>query len=266
MLLNQHHNLVTLFQTILPRSRISIVALITQPRDKVYTMVEVKKYHLPPTALIPNSPQPLLHYPGLLAQKTNLTPHGVFDLFDSNGWQVQWIFRYGQTQDSHYHSQAHECMAVLTGSATIRFGVADTDADLEASTHGNAKEDGGIELKANAGDVFVLPAGLAHKTFDTTPGEFALLTPGDGHGVAADDGDVRRALQEIKLNGFTMIGAYPKVGANVWDFAVGGENKGEYEKVWNIPKPECDPVLGKSKEGLAGLWQDAPSGGAKAKL
>jgi len=217
-------------------------------------MVEVKKYQLPPTALIPNSPHPLLHYPGLLANKTDIKPHHVYDLFDSNGWQVQWIFRYGQTQDSHYHSQAHECMAVLTGSATIRFGVADTDPDLEESTHGSGKEDGGIELQANAGDVFVLPAGLAHKTFDTRPkAELTLLTPGDGHGVAAEN--VRDALSQIKLDGFTMLGAYPKVGANVWDFAIGGENKGEYEKVWNVPKPECDPVLGKSEEGLCGLWK-----------
>ena len=216
-------------------------------------MVEVKQYQLPPTPLIPNSPQPLLHYPKLLSSESDCVPSKVYDRFSEKGWEVQWIFRYGSTQTSHYHSQVHECMAVLSGSATIRFGVADTVSDLEESTHGSGKEEGGIELQARAGDVFVLPAGTAHKTFDTSPAdEFKLLTPGDGHHVAAED--VRSALANIKLSGFTMIGAYPKNGG-AWDFAKGGENDGEYQKVWTVPKPEKDPVLGRAEEGLFGLWQ-----------
>lgn len=214
-------------------------------------MVVVKKYQLPPTGLIPNSPQPLLHYPGFLNTNDN-TATKVHDLFSSNGWQTQWIFRYGATQTSHYHSQAHECMAVLTGNATIRFGVADTVDDLEESTHGSGKEDGGIEVHAEAGDVFVIPAGIAHKTFDTSPAaEFKLLTPGDGHHIEASD--VRNALENTELSGFTMIGAYPKNGGG-WDFAKGGESAGNYEKVWAVPKPENDPVLGKADEGLCNLW------------
>jgi uncharacterized protein YjlB len=189
------------------------------------TMVEVKAYHLPPTDLIPNSPHPLLHYPGLL-KDVDCNAAKAYDLFSSNGWRTQWIFRYGPTQRSHYHSKAHECMAVLSGSATIRFGVADTSDDLDKNTHGNDRESGGIELLANKGDVFILPAGTAHKTFQTTPkAEFALLTPGDGHDIQADD--VRTALRDIELDGFTMIGAYPRDGE--WDFAKGGENQGEYE-------------------------------------
>lgn len=149
---------------------------------------------------------------------------------------------------------AHECMAVLSGTATIRFGVADTDPDWEKSTHGTAKEAGGIELQAKAGDVFVLPAGTAHKTFDTSPADsFILLTPGNGHGIDADD--PRDALAKLELSGFTMIGAYPRNGGG-WDFATGGENKGEYEKVWSVPMPENDPILGKSEEGVCGLWKN----------
>jgi len=216
-------------------------------------MVEVKKYQLPPTALMPNSPQPLLHYPGLLTVDSNRAATEAYDLFSSNGWQTQWIFRYGASQRSHYHSGIHECMAVLTGTATIRFGVADTVSDLEENTHGSGKENGGIEIQARAGDVFVLPAGTAHKTFDTAPSaEFKLLTPGDGHHVAA--GDVRQALGDIELSGFTMIGAYPKDGGK-WDFAMGGESAGNYEKVWSVAKPDNDPVLGKAEEGLCGQWQ-----------
>ena len=223
-------------------------------------MVEVKKYHLPPTALMPNSPQPLLHYPGFLSQETTTKGKDsvaiqAHDLFAKNGWETQWVFRYGQTQTSHYHSGVHECMAVLTGNARIRFGVADTVDDMEENTHGSGREEGGVEIDARAGDVFVVPAGVAHKTFDTTPAEFALLTPGDGHHVMAKDGSVRDALKDVKLDGFTMVGAYPRGGGR-WDFAVGGEDEGEYEKVWTVPKPGNDPVLGKAKEGLCGQWQE----------
>lgn len=213
-------------------------------------MVKVKAYNLPPTALIPNSPYPLLHYPGLL-KEVDCNPPAVHDLFASNDWQIHWIFRYGPTQQSHYHSKAHECMAVLTGTATIRFGVADTSDDLEASTHGGQKEDGGIEVKAEAGDVFIIPAGVAHKTFDTTPAEFALLTPGKGQGIEAED--ERKALSEIKLSGFTMMGAYPK-GSN-WDFAVGKRDSEHFKEVWSVPTPSLDPVTGKSSEGIRGLWE-----------
>lgn len=200
---------------------------------------------------MPNSPHPLLHYPGLLDHLNiaHQNPEKVHELFGSNGWKTQWIFRYGPTQASHYHSQAHEVMAVLSGTAMIRFGVADTSEDLDSDDH----EEGGVEITAKAGDVFVLPAGTAHKTYDTTPGEFALLTPGDGHHVNADD--IRAALAGIRLSGFTMLGAYP-VDSGRWDFAVGGEKpKGEYETVWAVPKPGRDPVLGTAEEGICGQWQ-----------
>lgn len=219
-------------------------------------MVEVKKYHLPPTDLIPNSPHPLLHYPGLLdhLQIVDRSPETVHELFHSNGWQTQWIFRYGPTQRAHYHSQAHEAMAVLSGTATIRFGVADTSPAVE--TTGDGHEEGGVEVLAKAGDVFVLPAGTAHKTFDTTPGEFTLLTPGDGHNVVKAE-DVRGLSDSVKDGGgFTMMGAYPADGG-AWDYAVGGERgKGkEYEEVWAVPTPAKDPVLGTAKEGICGQWK-----------
>ncbi|KIW69462.1 hypothetical protein PV04_05338 [Phialophora macrospora] len=223
-------------------------------------MVEVKKYRLAPTSLVPNSPQPLLHYPGLLASNSaticdDSIAIKAHDLFSTNGWETQWIFRYGPTQSSHYHSGVHECMAVLTGTAKIRFGVADTADDMEENTHGRGREEGGIEVEARVGDVFILPAGTAHKTFDTSPvTEFKLLTPGDGHHILTKGSDVRETLANVRLDGFTMVGAYPK-GGGVWDFAKGGENEGQYEKVWSVPKPENDPVLGKAEEGLCGQWQ-----------
>lgn len=224
-------------------------------------MVEITQYHLFPTELIPNSPRPLLHYKNVLPKHpttTHCNPVHVWNLFTKNEWDVQWIFRYGPTQLSHYHSQAHECMAVLSGTAKIRFGVADTSPDMHENTHGSAWEDGGIILQAEAGDVFIIPAGVAHKTHDTKPdAEFALLSPGKGHGIEAED--PVKALSDIRLEGFTMMGAYC---GGKWDFVVMG---GEFEKVWSVSKPKFDPVFGDKEDGLRGRWQGSGTV-AKARL
>jgi uncharacterized protein YjlB len=218
-------------------------------------MPEVRKYNLKPTALVPNSPQPLLHYPGILSAPSACTATSVYDLFSSNEWEVQWVYRYGSTQTSHYHSGVHECMAVLSGNAMVRFGVADDDVpEVKERESASLEQEMGVELQARAGDVFVIPAGVAHKTFNASPpGERKLLTPGDGHHIAATN--ARHALSNIELSGFTMIGAYPK-GGGPWDFSEGGEHAGQFEKVWSVSKPQNDPVLGNAKEGLCGQWQE----------
>ena len=141
-------------------------------------------------------------------------------------------------------------MAVLSGTAIIRFGVADTSEDLNANTYERAWEDGGLELEAAAGDVFVIPAGIAHKTYDAKPdAEFKLLTPGTGHDIEAGDRDIKDTLAKVQLSGFTMMGAY---SGGDWDFVRGG---GAYEKAWAVPKPEFDPVFGKSPQGLCVTWR-----------
>lgn len=222
-------------------------------------MPETKTYHLPPTPLIPNSPRPLIHYRDLFPSEHDRSPTALHETFARNKWSTQWIWRYGKDQTAHYHSAAHECMVVLTGSARIRFGVADVHPSDNNNNNNNdsspdssistISEEGGVEVEANAGDVFILPAGTAHKTFNTLPeASLKLLTPGDGHAVDLEG--LQKAGSE--LEGFTMMGAYP-VGSE-WDFAVGGESEGVYQRVWEVAKPERDPVLGEGEEGLCGLW------------
>jgi uncharacterized protein YjlB len=223
-------------------------------------MVQIKTYHLAPTALIPNSPYPLVHYQELLPRSTpaNDMATGFYDLLAANQWSPQWIFRYGRTQRSHYHSLTHECMIVLTGEATVRFGVADTDPDdMEANTFGGAAEPGGLELRASPGDVFVIPVGVAHKTFAAEPAAgFELLTPGDGHDFPPP-AEARALLRDLPLDGFTMMGAYPS-DSQGWDSAVGGEGAAVYAKVWSTPPPNLDPVLGNSPQGITKTWKDIP--------
>jgi uncharacterized protein YjlB len=68
---------------------------------------------------------------------------------------------------AHYHSKAHECMAVLSGTARIRAGVAHTSEDLNENTYGPSWEEGGAEVQGEADDVFIILAGVAHKTYNT---------------------------------------------------------------------------------------------------
>ncbi|KAF9690548.1 hypothetical protein EKO04_011386 [Ascochyta lentis] len=226
--------------------------------------VTVKTYTLPPTTLIPNSPHVLIHYPRLLTQliqTPGFSPTKIFDLFASNGWQSQWIARYGPNQNAHYHSTTHECMAVISGGrAKILFGVADSKEDRQQDLglggqgndlNGDGREDGGILLDAEVGDVFILPAGVAHKTHDPRP-----LTDGIVFHQPPDKGDESRSREffgEVPVQGeFMMMGAYPR--GQEWDFKVGGEHEGRFGEVWNVELPERDPVLGASLEGLKGLW------------
>src|SRR5205814_7090645 len=99
---------------------------------------------LPPDGVIPNSRFPLLIYRKALSL-TQSDPAALFEeVFERNGWSGTW--RDGIYPYHHYHSVTHEVLGVFSGSATVQFG----------------GESGVIE-KLIAGDVVVIPAGVAHK-------------------------------------------------------------------------------------------------------
>lgn len=92
---------------------------------------------------IPNHPRwPLLLYRGALDPGADA--EDAIRCFAANGWKGQWVD--GVFTYPHYHPDAHEVLAVVVGSATIRFG-----------------GDAGEELHVEAGDVVVLPAGTGHQ-------------------------------------------------------------------------------------------------------
>jgi uncharacterized protein YjlB len=231
--------------------------------------IKSKTYVLPPTALIPNSPYPLIHYPGLLrdvVQTTNFSTTQIFDLFRCHGWQTQWIARYGPDIQSHYHSVMEAMVVVSGGTATIRFGVADAPNWAQGQLPPGARGDGeagGVDITARVGDVFVIPAGVSHKTFAPCPEvqDLVFHQPLDiKQGKASETLDEqseqrhRDFFAQVPIEGeFMMMGAYPRGG--VWDFKVGGEDKDREGNVWGVDVPELDPVLGQKEEGLRGLWK-----------
>ena len=94
---------------------------------------------------VPNHDWPLLLYRGAMTGDAS----AAIRLLQSNGWGGSWTN--GVYPFTHYHSNAHEVLAVVAGSARLRFGGAE-----------------GADVSVEAGDVAVLPAGTGHQRLDAS--------------------------------------------------------------------------------------------------
>ncbi|WWC69968.1 uncharacterized protein I206_103912 [Kwoniella pini CBS 10737] len=217
---------------------------------------KIETYNIPPTDLIPNSGWPLIVYREYYNFEDEDLSIKFFDLLLKNEWQPKWIYQYGNSQRSHYHPTSHEVMLVLSGEAKIKFGSGDLTSNINESLKKGKFELGGIILNAKKGDIFLLPAGLSHKTFNTKPlNSFKLLTPNGTKTMTLESKKKLKEIKEInKEKGFIMMGGYP-FNFLPGKFSVGGEGALEFSKVWSIPKPNFDPILGNSILGLNYLWK-----------
>ncbi|MGC4192280.1 MAG: hypothetical protein QM589_14100 [Thermomicrobiales bacterium] len=125
------------------------------------------------------------------------------DHFQRNGWGYSWrngIFNY-----HHFHSTAHEVLGVAAGTATVELGGS-----------------GGPRVEMQAGDVIVIPVGVALRNIGSSPDLIA-------------------------------VGAYPP--GQVWDLNTGEDD--EHPRVDRnieaLPLPVSDPVLGPDGP-LPTLW------------
>jgi uncharacterized protein YjlB len=104
--------------------------------------------------LIPNSTLPLVIRQGAITPDADDPPKSFEGVFAKNGWTNSW--RDGVFDYHHYHSNAHEVLGVVTGSATIRFG-----------------GENGETFGVSGGDVVIIPAGVAHDIMTGDPGQIA---------------------------------------------------------------------------------------------
>ncbi len=143
----------------------------------------------------PNNEQlPLLAYQGAV-DLPNQDPASAFEkLFRVNGWGNSW--RDGVYDFHHYHSTAHEVLGVYGGSARVQLG-----------------GDDGIILEIAAGDVLIIPAGVAHKNLG-----------------ASED--------------FRVVGAYPQGQHPDMKYGRPGERPGADQAIKAVPLPSADPVHG----------------------
>jgi uncharacterized protein YjlB len=180
---------------------------MTQQQD----FVQPKQLKFKDDGIFPNSVLPLLLYERALITEAK-DPATVFEQrFAENDWTNSW--RNGVYSFPHYHSTSHEVLGVYSGTATLRLG----------GEHGK-------EVEVRAGDVIVIPAGVAHQNVGAS-------------------------------NDFGVVGAYP--GGRQWDLLRGlaGERPEADHNIAALPMPENDPIYG--VEGpLRGIWK---STGAKSK-
>ncbi|HYG22221.1 MAG TPA: cupin domain-containing protein [Verrucomicrobiae bacterium] len=145
---------------------------------------------------VPNNRLPLLVY-RTAVNLEGRDPAALFEeLFQSNDWTGTW--RNGIYTYHHYHSTTHEVLGVFKGSATIQFG-----------------GEKGIKQKITAGDVVIIPAGVAHKNL----------------GASSD---------------FAVVGGYP--GGAEWDMNYGRPNErpASDENIAQVAMPKNDPLHGAS--------------------
>ena len=150
--------------------------------------------------VFPNSRLPVLIYRGVLA-----TPNAAAfeQMFEANGWSSSW--RNGLYSVHHYHSTAHEVLGIYEGRVTARLG-------------GGR----GVSVTLVAGDVAVIPAGVAHKN----------------DGASAD---------------FRVVGAYPVGTSPNMQYGKPGERPGTDREIARVGLPTADPVRG-GGAALASLW------------
>jgi uncharacterized protein YjlB len=163
---------------------------------------EIVELRFEDDGVFPNSRLPVLLYRGATEGDG---PEALERLFAKNDWPPQWrdtVFTF-----HHYHSRSHECLGVATGHATLRLG----------GPHGQ-------EVRVEAGDVVVIPAGVAHQRV-----------------VASTD--------------FMVVGAYPP-GEEDFDTLRGNpEDRPRADHtIAKLALPKSDPVTGKAGR-LVEIWR-----------
>jgi uncharacterized protein YjlB len=128
-------------------------------------------------------------------------------MFAQNGWGGGW--RNGIYADHHYHSTAHEVLGIARGNARVRLG-----------------GEGGPVVELNAGDVVVIPAGIAHK-------------------------------REAATSDLVVIGAYPRGQHPDMCRAEVGARDRALANIAAVALPEADPVTGRA-DPLLLCWREAP--------
>ncbi|HMJ11139.1 MAG TPA: hypothetical protein VK524_07005 [Polyangiaceae bacterium] len=143
-----------------------------------------------------NGALPALHYRRAFALPPREPARVIERCFHANGWSNGW--RDGVYDCHHYHSAAHEVLGCYAGTARVQLGGPQ-----------------GSELYVSAGDVVVIPAGVAHKRLS-----------------ASDD--------------FRVVGCY--AGGRDYDMNYGkaSERPQADENIDRVPAPDSDPVYGKS--------------------
>ena len=162
--------------------------------------------HLTDDGTFPNSVLPALVYESAVELPAHDPAAAVESLFAEHGWFPAW--RDGIYDYHHYHSNAHEALGVYRGHARVLLG-----------------GEKGVVISLRAGDVVVIPAGVAHKRIEAS-------------------------------RDFACVGAYPEPVEPDIHRGVTGERPGVDETIKKLALPHADPVEGRSGT-LVSVWAHA---------
>lgn len=105
--------------------------------------ISVEEYFTFGDGSVPNSRFPITVYRDLGDDR--IEARNLKNCLGRNGWIPDWFSSDGMYPRHHFHSDAHEFIAVLDGEFTCRFG----------GEHG-------VDAHLRKGDALVIPAGVAH--------------------------------------------------------------------------------------------------------
>jgi len=161
-------------------------------------------YVFPDDGVFPNSRFAALVYTQVLTGAPRELAAAFEALFGKHGWGgASW--RNGLYGVHHYHSTAHEVLGIFAGHIRLQLG-----------------GDKGAEVNVNAGDVIVIPAGVAHKN------------------VASS-------------NDYRVVGAYPDGTSPDLNYGRAGDRPAADRNIARVPMPSADPVQG-ARGTLVAHW------------
>ncbi len=165
-------------------------------------MIRPETYRFVDDGCFPNSALPLLVYRDAMAHDAV----GMKQVFAGNEWSNAWqdgIFSY-----NHFHSIAHEVLGITRGTAQVLFG-----------------GPSGKAMPVRAGDVVVIPAGVAH-------------------------------CNVSQSKHLLVVGAYS--GGRDYDVLHGdpAAHDAAVQAIAAVPLPVCNPVTGRTGS-LCKLWSSS---------
>lgn len=163
----------------------------------------VEQFFLEDDGIFPNNAMPALFYRQVLDLPPLFAASYVKRIFKKNNWSNAWV--YGVFEYHHYHSITHEVLGVLKGKTTIQLG-----------------GEKGAQIEVGAGDVLIIPAGVAHKNLGAE-------------------------------NAIKCVGAYPDGRDYDINYGKTGERPRADRNIAKVPVPDFDPVFG-LKAGIVKYW------------
>jgi uncharacterized protein YjlB len=127
-------------------------------------MKTLRRLYFEKASDVPNSSLPVILVRSALPPNTSAKEWGFREAFKRNGWTGLWtdtIYDY-----THFHSNAHEVLAIAEGKVSLRLGGAE-----------------GSLVRLRADDMIVIPAGVGHRRVGPDEGlkVIGAYPPGQSH-------------------------------------------------------------------------------------